>query len=119
MATRKTRKRYRINKGRMLLIAGCLVLVLMAIPLLKPAADIEPDPDPEPEPREVSLTIRCAGDIMGHLSQLIANYDDATAIRFFARLRIRARLYPGSRSVPLQYRDDVCREDALYGLSVF
>lgn len=101
MATRKTRKRYRINKGRMLLIAGCLVLVLMAIPLLKPAADIEPEPDPEPEPREVSLTIRCAGDIMGHLSQLIANYDDATGTYDFSPDYEYVRDYIGEADLSL------------------
>lgn len=62
----------------MLFVACCLVLVLVAIPLLTPSAEVEPGPEPEPEPREIALTIRCVGDIMGHLSQLIANHDEAT-----------------------------------------
>lgn len=39
---------------------------------------------PEEEPEEISLTIRCVGDIMGHLSQLIANYDSSTGTYDFS-----------------------------------
>jgi poly-gamma-glutamate synthesis protein (capsule biosynthesis protein) len=35
-------------------------------------------------PRTAELTIRCVGDIMGHLSQLIANYDSASGTYDFA-----------------------------------
>lgn len=40
-----------------------------------------PDPDPDPEPYcppDVVLTVRCAGDVMGHLSQLYSAYDKET-----------------------------------------
>ncbi|HCU07935.1 MAG TPA: hypothetical protein DF480_03030 [Clostridiales bacterium] len=75
---RKKKKR----TGRILLAAFCLVVAVFGLLLFFPLP--EEAPGTEPEPRSAELTIRCAGDVMGHLSQLIANYDSATGAYDFS-----------------------------------
>lgn len=70
------------KSGRGILIALGAVAAAFALLLFFPLPIDEPEPDPKPE--EVSLTIRCVGDIMGHLSQLIANYDSGTGAYDFS-----------------------------------
>ena len=69
--------------GTTLLAVFCLVVVAFVLLLFFPLP--EEAPETEPEPRSAELTIRCAGDIMGHLSQLIANYDSAAGAYDFSR----------------------------------
>jgi len=68
------------HKGKFIVLAAVLsaVALLLFFPLPQDAVE------PEPEPQEISLTLRCVGDIMGHLSQLIANYDKATGTYDFS-----------------------------------
>lgn len=58
----------------MLAVAVVAVALLLFFPLPLDAVE----PEEAVVPKEISLTIRCVGDIMGHLSQLIANYDKST-----------------------------------------
>lgn len=63
------------KNSRAILALCCFVVAALGLLLFFPLPQ-EPDPEP-PAPRTAELTIRCVGDIMGHLSQLIANYDSA------------------------------------------
>lgn len=70
------------KSGRGIYIALGVIAVAFALLLFFPLPKEEPEPEPEPE--EISLTIRCVGDIMGHLSQLMANYDSSTGAYDFS-----------------------------------
>lgn len=71
------------NIGKILVATLSLSVAAFAFLLFYPLP--EETPEPEPEPRSAALTIRCTGDIMGHLSQLIANYDTASGTYDFSR----------------------------------
>ncbi len=103
---RHSKKKVRINTGR--LAASILVLALLVVAVVfgikgiaaKEAAaknahqeakqpntvspvvidePKEPETPPEPEyPPDAELTVMCVGDVMGHLSQLYAAYDKAS-----------------------------------------
>ncbi len=68
--------------GRALLAAFCLLAASFGLLLFYPLAEAEPAAPPEP--RVASLTFRGVGDIMGHLSQLIASYDAASGAYDFS-----------------------------------
>ncbi len=70
------------KSGKGIYIALGVIAVTFALVLFFPLPGEEEKS--EPEPTEVSLTIRCVGDIMGHLSQLIANYDSASGLYDFS-----------------------------------
>ena len=59
--------------GRAAVAAICLFAAVFGLLLFYPLPAEETQA--APPPRKASLTIRCAGDIMGHLSQLMASYD--------------------------------------------
>ena len=73
-------KRKNINRSK--LIALGVIVIAFALLLFFPL----PGDEAEAEPilTEIPLTIRSVGDIMGHLSQLIANYDNATGTYDFS-----------------------------------
>ena len=68
------------RKGRRIVLAVVVAAFALLLFFPLPQAPVEI----EDEPKEVSLTIRCVGDIMGHLSQLIANYDEETGVYDFS-----------------------------------
>lgn len=68
------RKKKKNHKVKLIVLATIVVVFALLLFYPLPQEVVEATPEPE----EISLTIRCAGDIMGHLSQLIANYDKAT-----------------------------------------
>lgn len=74
------RKKKKNHKTKLIVLAVLVSVFALLLFFPLPQEVVEAAPEPE----EISLTIRCVGDIMGHLSQLIANYDKTTDIYDFS-----------------------------------
>lgn len=74
----KSHKKIRKGMHIVLAVVFAVLALLLFFPLPQNIAEAEA------EPKETELTIRCVGDIMGHLSQLIANYDSSTGTYDFS-----------------------------------